>query len=425
VTAAAGTVETVTLPERCPGCGAAWAMPDAPACPRCALERAEAAALLAAACRTYNAARSAAQAGRFAEARRLLGDAASGGLTPEAHPAAARLSALCDAALGAAPVPPAIAESYADARCAARAGDYAGALGRLAPALRAGETPAPLPIAKLALLCAAGAAADAPRAEAARAKAVALLPGDPDLSAWHFYAGPAPAAPVRPARPARRRRPPPGVALRPVRPPRPVATAPAAPSPPADDVRALRRLAAAAGGGALVAAAVAGVALSVALSSLSARRPQGAALTPAAAATPRPAPSPSPPVAVASPAPRPAATPPLLPAPLAREQYESRRAADERTARRWFNEADRALRAGDPKTALRLAEAVHALAPDSYLGDEALLLAARAADTMGYRDAPARWARLAREYPRSSYAALARQRGAGSGTGGSERAQKK
>jgi hypothetical protein len=98
----------------------------------------------------------------------------------------------------------------------------------------------------------------------------------------------------------------------------------------------------------------------------------------------------------------------LLASDLAQEMALRRREADFQQARVWFNRAVHARSAGAWADCDRLAAAAYALGGDSYLGDEALLLRAQAAEALG-GDGPAaiRYAELAEKKPGSVYAAWA------------------
>jgi tetratricopeptide (TPR) repeat protein len=375
------------------------------------VERAEAAALLEGAARAYNGARAAAAQGRFADALRLLEDAASGGLSE--NPMVRRLRDLCETAVGTVPVPAALRDAYEAAR--AEPDDGAG-MALLAPHLTGADGGAPppalLPLAKLVLLrlAALPGVTGGTAAEAVRRRLLAALPAEPDLSRWRFAeaegAPSPPPSPLSAAVPARRegggKR-----ALRgPKRPSRPVRPASVRPRPAAvatEEPLRWRALALLSGGASLGAVAAAGVAIALSLSAL--RRPAAVAPSPPRAVVPAIAPSPA-----VSPAPPPRAvldaSARALPPALAREQDEARRAADGQTARRWLREALRARRDGRPAAALRLADAAFALSSHGYVGEESLLLGAQASDTMNSPDAARRWARIADARPDSGYAPL-------------------
>gem|GEM_PF-4386137 len=389
----------VPLPAVCPACKVPWDSPEG-RCPRCQMEYGEAVALLRAACRAFGAARDAARAGRFAEARTWLGAAQRGGLA--GHPAVARLEALCDAAEGRGQggcpwhyTPGGARVAYEEAREAARRGDWPAAVEKARRAVR--EAPALLPARKMLLLALAGSGA-VEEAERLRREAVAIFPEEPDLARWRFAPEPEEeaAAPLS-QRPRRRRAPVPRPARRRVLPPPP--TTPTTSTPP----RAPAALTAVMGalGVTLVAAlAVAGMALSAA------SRARDAALTAekavarvAGAARTEVAP---PAADSAVPA---AATP--LPSPQTAPVLSREAAAV--SARALLNAAVAAFDAGDWRRAEALGQAAWQASPGDYRGEEGLVLAARAAAARGDRATAAGfWSRVAAEYPHSRYAATAR-----------------
>jgi len=170
----------ITLPDACPGCGVAWE--GQATCARCGLSREDVAALLRQGCAAYERARTAAAAGRYAEAETHLATLRRCA-TPDLaqHPAVRRLIELC--ALVHSGGSDAARADYQVARLAAAAGDWPAAAAASARAAEA--APALLPVRKLHLLClfATGHTASAERL---RRAITAVVPGDPDLARWRF-----------------------------------------------------------------------------------------------------------------------------------------------------------------------------------------------------------------------------------------------
>jgi Tfp pilus assembly protein PilF len=97
----------------------------------------------------------------------------------------------------------------------------------------------------------------------------------------------------------------------------------------------------------------------------------------------------------------------ILESALQREWEATKQASDEQLARRWFNAALHAQKAGEFQRAAQLAAAAATAGKSTYLYEEALLLQAKCADNLKRADSPALFARLAEERPRSEYAPVA------------------
>lgn len=408
------------LRSGCPGCGGAWREPaaDSPdpvgaaaVCERCGLERADAEHIVAwMATEAYAEALAAARSGRYAEARGRLAPALA--VAPgEPDGPLQQLDALCATALGEAKAG-ADAEALVLARADYQAAREIAGRGDLAAALllarRAVETaPQLVDAQKLVLLCLAG-VGRAEEAERQRAELLQVVPGETDLIRWRFAAddsgaepdetighataGEAQAEPAAEegARPALRR---------------------------SRRVRYQQRLqwgvAASAG-----LSAVAAVCAATAMVRVEQHARVSTPPNPVAAGAPKQtgaAPEkPARPVLLRGT--MPAENPSVhkysgLAADLSAEARARRGAADFQQARAWFNRAVRAQRSGAWSDCDRLAAAAYALGADSYLGDEALLLRAQAAERLyGDTVAAGRYAEIAEREPRSTYAdwALAR-----------------
>jgi tetratricopeptide (TPR) repeat protein len=398
----------------CPGCGCdAWEGAVG-ACVRCGLTGADAGALLAPAVQFYEAARAAALAGRYAEARFHAAQAARMGMAGD--PALARLDALCCAVLE---IPEAARDHYAAAHAAAQRGDWSDAVSLSDSA--AEYAPGCLPVLKLRLLCVAG-AGRAPKAERERLRLLRAAPEEPDLSRWRF--GTAVSVTHRRRSPSFR-----GV-FRGVNAPPRRRSAPVSVTIPATVVGATRMerndLAVGRSGGAFTprktprnegraerwwASALALCALIIAAAALLRPLPVPRVTVMAAPAAPAAA-APVAPVAAVVDVPSRsvpvAATAADALAPDLRREYDaSRRTADEQQARRWFNAALTAARDRNWKRAADLAEATYQIGSGTYLAEDALLLAARAADNLHNPLASRAWVRLADERPQSHYAPVA------------------
>ncbi|MBC8101593.1 MAG: hypothetical protein H7Z41_03285, partial [Cytophagales bacterium] len=278
---------------------------------------------------------------------------------------------------------------YEAAWQAAQRGDF-GAAALLSE--RSGKTvPCLLAAHKLRMLALAG-AGRVREAERLRRDLSRILPQEPDLTRWQFMGSvsePVPEAGHPPIQRQHRRR---------AAPPR-RAAAPALTIPPPPPVAASKR-ALPRSPMPLVVSSLALV-LSVTALVVSARPRRSPALT----SPGLPAPS----------APKPGTLAPrepsqgelvVLPPVLQGEIAARRRSADQQQARDWFNRAVRARNRGDWRACDRFAEAAYALGADTYLGDEALVLRALAADNN--RDPlslrTARYAAIAEKKPGSVYA---------------------
>lgn len=372
-------MEPVEIPQ-CADCGTEW--DAAGRCVRCGMEREEQRTLLAAAHAAYLAAYRAAKEGRFRDALTALTQGRRLGLR---DPAAERLQTLCAAVLGewqaihpdslpeawrSAAQETAVRESYAAAVRAARQGDWQETLTVLEPCLASAEWLLPAQKLRLFALTELGRISDA---EALRQKLLTELPHEPEVLRYRLPE-PSPSEAPLSGRPAPER----------------------------------SWLPVWASAGLAAACLATGIVLG---SARSASPPVSAAvsLRPPVPPPTEKAPSAVPPVASAPQVSSSTASvlPPkasALPSAMRRE-WESRQAEQqERQARRWFNQA---VRAGQKKAWTRagqLADAAYAIAPQSYLADEALLLCARAAERGGKKEADALYARLADEKPASPYA---------------------
>jgi hypothetical protein len=397
------------VPSHCPGCCAAW--DENAACPKCGLTRTEIAGILRAGCAAYERAREDALRGHFDAAAGHLADLARFGL-PEltAHPAVRRLRELLSGAVRQA-VPEAVAAEYDAARRAAAENDWSSAALHAANAARV--APDSLPVLKLHALCLHGAGREA-AAERLRRDLLRAYPDDTDLPRWRF-------APERSPRRERLRRAPRAAPRRRSATPlvnTPGVSAPVAsvhvpidlPAPP--KMPRMQRW----GPGLALAGCLLGLAgLVTALVGIQrpALEPLSAPSVSIVTASPTPVPSASPmPIAdraipkinMAS---NPGGEDGIVPLRLQREWGQTRRAADEQQARRWFNSALSARRAGDWETAERYAAAAAEVGKDTYLYEDALLLRARCADNLKRADSAQQYARLADERPRSDYAPAA------------------
>lgn len=383
------------LPDTCPGCGGAWSSSEE--CSRCGISRAEVLSLLGAACASFREAKAHATQGRFALARTSLQAAIGLGLPPT-HPVVCRLGELLDHLEGYIPISDGEANvAYSEVRGLVAKGEWEAA--REAAARASRVAPEALAAQKLYVLCLAGAGREKDATRVCR-ELLAHFPAEPDLLRY------AANLPEEPAQVRQRRN---GV-LRAAKPRRRAGTA-------ALPVIAARVYAPPVW---LVITSVAGCSLGIlalALAAVTALRSETSSAVVVTTPTPvDPVPVASSTAAPVTTAPPPQAKPPMieeeawteLPAALARIYTEDKQTFDEGRARQWLNEALRARRAGRLVEAERLARAAYVVGKETYVGEEALLLCAQAADNRDNpRAAVVYYARLADEYPGSAYAPLA------------------
>lgn len=398
------------IPALCPGCCVAW--DEQAVCPKCNLTRADISGVMQAGCAIYERARDAALHGRFDTAAGHLADLSHLGI-PELvfHPAVCKLRELISHAVRE-QLPDTAGTEYDSARRAAAANDWSVALTHAANAARG--APASLPVGKLHALCLYGVGRES-AAERLRRDLLRSYPDDADLPRWQFIL-PASQGRVRVVRaPIPKRRPAPlSPSIVPTTLSAPLESVPVpfeVPSPPPPPRSFVSWVPAVAVAGCLL--GLSGLVMAL----IGLRRPATAPPVSVPIAIVTASPTPGPDLSL-TPSPassgqetnlslNPGAKDGIFKSPLQREWEASRQASDEQQARRWFNAAVTAQKAGEHRKALQLAEAAATAGKSTYVYEDALLLQAKCADNLKRADSPALFARLADERPRSEYAPVA------------------